>query len=261
MFNYKFKLISFAILLVLLIIVSGIPSSANAQAESPMAVLNNNIANGTNGSTGTGAPTNSTQPTTQAPKLVSTLPVVQQGNSVVFTIGSDIVTDDGTQYQIDVAPFIDSNGCTQVPVRYLADGLGATNIAYSPSTQLVSMLFGDNQINIALTIGSFKMYVGNSTVTMDTVPVIVPPGRTMLPARFIAEALGDTVNWDPTAKQVTITVPAPSSANLTPIPGTEKPDGSYEIMSPDGPIDVINGWGSGGTQDPNTMKGFVDYGM
>jgi len=250
--SYKFKLISFAILLVLLIVVSGIPSSAQAQSGSQVFAMNSNAG---------GIPTNSTQPTAQAPKLVSTLPIVQQGNSVVFTIGSNIVVDNGTQYQIDVAPFIDNNGRTQVPVRYLADALGATNIAYNPSTQLVSMLFGDNQTNIALTIGSHKMYVGNSTVTMDTVPVIVPPGRTMLPARFIAEALGDTVTWNSATQQVTITVPAPSSANLTPIPGTEKPDGSYEIMGPDGPIDVINGWGSGGTQNPNTGRGSIDYGM
>ena len=241
--SYKFKLISFVILLVLLIVVSGIPSSAQAQSGSQIFAMNSNAG---------GTPANSTQSTTQTPQLVSTIPVVQQGNSVVFTIGSNIVTDNGTQYQIDVAPFIDSNGRTQVPVRYLADGLGATNIAYSPSTKLVSMLFGDNQTNIALTIGSDKMYVGNSTVTMDTVPVIVPPGRTMLPARFIAEALGDTVNWNSATQQVTITVPAPSSANLTPIPGTEKPDGSYEIMGPNGPIDVGNNWGSGGTQNPNT---------
>ena len=88
MFNYKFKLISFIVLLMLLIIVSGIPSSANAQSESPMAVTNNE----TNGATSISIPTNSTQQTNQSPQVVSTLPVVQQGNSVVFTIGSNIVS-------------------------------------------------------------------------------------------------------------------------------------------------------------------------
>jgi len=243
MFSYKFKLISFVILLVLLIIVSGIPSSAQAQSDSQVFAMNSNAG---------GIPTNSTQPTTPPPQLVSTLPIVQQGNSVVFTIGSDIVTDNGTQYQIDVAPFIDNNGRTQVPVRYLADALGATNIAYNPSTQLVSMLFGDNQTNIALTIGSPKMYVGNSTVTMDTVPVIVPPGRTMLPARFIAEALGDTVNWNPATQQVTITVPAPS---------TSSSQYTYGVPDANGYV-FINGAAPGsGTQNPNTMRGSIDYGM
>ena len=105
------------------------------------------------------------------------------------------------------------------------------------------------------------MYVGNSIVTMDTTPVIVPPGRTMLPARFIAEALGDTVNWNSATQQVTITVPTPSTSdNLTPIPGTETP-GGYEAKDGNGFISVITKPGSGGTQDPNTMKGFVDYGM
>jgi len=257
--SYKFKLISFSVLLVLLIVVSGIPSSANAQEESPMAVLNNNIANGTNGSTGTGAPTNSTQPTTKSPKLVSTLPAVNRDSSVVFTIGSNIVTDNGTQYQIDVAPLIDNNGRTQVPVRYLADALGAINVEYNTNTQSVSMLFGENKTAITLTVGSDTMHVGHSVLNMDTAPVIIPPGRVMIPAKFIAEALGYTINWDSTTKQLTITPPSPSTPSLTPIPGTEKPDGSYEIMGPLGPVDVGNGWGSGGTQDPNTGRGSIAY--
>jgi len=241
MFNYKFKLISFAILLVFLIVVSGIPSSAQAQSDSQVFAMNNNASS---------IPTNSTQLTTPPPQLVSTLPVVQQGGSIVFRIGSDIVTDNGTQYQIDVAPFIDNNGRTQVPVRYLADGLGATNIGYNNNTKLVSMLFGDNQTNIALTIGSHKMYVGNSTVTMDTTPVIVPPGRTMLPARFIAEALGDTVNWNPATQQVTITVPAPS---------TSSNQYTYGIPDANGYV-FINGAAPGsGAQDPNTMRGSIAY--
>jgi len=83
MSSYKFKLISFVVLIVLLSIVSGIPSSANAQSDSQIFAMNSNAG---------GIPTNNTQPTTQSPQVVSTLPVVQQGNSVVFTIGSNIVS-------------------------------------------------------------------------------------------------------------------------------------------------------------------------
>ncbi|MGE5422671.1 MAG: copper amine oxidase N-terminal domain-containing protein, partial [Ignavibacteriales bacterium] len=38
-------------------------------------------------------------------------------------------------------------------------------------------------------------------------PYVVPPGRTMLPLRFIAENLGCDVKWDPKTKQITITYP------------------------------------------------------
>ena len=43
---------------------------------------------------------------------------------------------------------------------------------------------------------------------MDTAPVIVPPGRTMLPARFVAQAVGDAVSWDAANRTVTVTAPA-----------------------------------------------------
>jgi uncharacterized protein len=37
------------------------------------------------------------------------------------------------------------------------------------------------------------------------VPLIMPPGRTMLPLRFIAETLGCQVEWDAATRRVTIT--------------------------------------------------------
>nr|WP_282432897.1 stalk domain-containing protein [Pelotomaculum propionicicum] len=40
-------------------------------------------------------------------------------------------------------------------------------------------------------------------------PIIVEPGRTMLPLRFIAENLGSKVDWDAGQKEVTVTYPAP----------------------------------------------------
>jgi hypothetical protein len=43
----------------------------------------------------------------------------------------------------------------------------------------------------------------------DVKPVILPPGRTMLPFRFIAEQLGASVRWDLVKREVTITYPAP----------------------------------------------------
>ena len=53
----------------------------------------------------------------------------------------------------------------------------------------------DNRI--ILTIGQYKMQVFGKTVEMDVVPQIVND-RTMLPARFVAEALGADVFWSET---------------------------------------------------------------
>ena len=40
-------------------------------------------------------------------------------------------------------------------------------------------------------------------------PVIIPPGRTMLPLRFVAENLGSSVDWEPVGQEVIIVYPAP----------------------------------------------------
>lgn len=62
-----------------------------------------------------------------------------------------------------------------------------------------------NQENtITMTIGSTEAVKFGQTVTNDVAPMIYN-GRTMLPARFVAESLGAKVGWDDTQKRVTIT--------------------------------------------------------
>ncbi len=57
---------------------------------------------------------------------------------------------------------------------------------------------------ITLTIGFLNATVNGETIINDVAPVI-RNGRTMLPIRFIADALGAKVEWDDEAKKVTIT--------------------------------------------------------
>ncbi|MBQ7660780.1 MAG: copper amine oxidase N-terminal domain-containing protein, partial [Clostridia bacterium] len=49
---------------------------------------------------------------------------------------------------------------------------------------------------VKLTIGSNTAYVNGQTQLLDAAPVI-DNGRTLMPLRFIAEAMGATVDWDP----------------------------------------------------------------
>jgi len=46
--------------------------------------------------------------------------------------------------------------------------------------------------------------MGSTSVT----PLIIPPGRTVLPLRFIAENLGSNVEWEPVTREVTVIYPA-----------------------------------------------------
>ena len=64
-------------------------------------------------------------------------------------------------------------------------------------------IMGDPNTKIELQVGSKLMYVDSRKVELDQGPVI-QNGRTLVPIRAIAEALGAKVDWDENAKTVTI---------------------------------------------------------
>jgi hypothetical protein len=41
-------------------------------------------------------------------------------------------------------------------------------------------------------------------MTIDVAPLIIPPGRTMVPIRFITESFGSTVQWNGDTREITI---------------------------------------------------------
>jgi FKBP-type peptidyl-prolyl cis-trans isomerase len=92
------------------------------------------------------------------------------------------------------------NGRTLVPLRDLDDALGAQT-AWDANTQQVTV--SNTVYNIAMTIGSTTLTVNGQAQTMDVAPVIIG-GKTFLPARYVAEALGCQVTWDATSQTVSI---------------------------------------------------------
>jgi hypothetical protein len=82
------------------------------------------------------------------------------------------------------------------------------------------ILFGSTSLVMAenKTIEAFynniKLIVNGNEITMDTEPCIIG-GRTFVPARFVAEALGASVSWDETNNSVIVTSNSPSSLSST----------------------------------------------
>ncbi|MGC8758094.1 MAG: copper amine oxidase N-terminal domain-containing protein, partial [Caldisericaceae bacterium] len=60
--------------------------------------------------------------------------------------------------------------------------------------------------NTALVNGEYKLI---DSTNPKVTPIVIPPGRTMLPIRFIAESLGCLVEWNGDLKEVKITYPKP----------------------------------------------------
>jgi hypothetical protein len=124
----------------------------------------------------------------------------------VFTIGSTtytVVEDNKTvEKTMDVAPYIKGDR-TFLPLRFVAYALGVNeeNIIWDPVTRAVTV-FKDGRI-AQVTIGSQIMLVNGVSISMDVAPEITE-GRTMLPIRWLGQALGATIDWDPDTRQVTV---------------------------------------------------------
>jgi hypothetical protein len=118
------------------------------------------------------------------------------------TNASIAMTLDGRPIQSEAPPYIE-NGRTLVPVRVISEALGA-NVAWIGDTQTVSVTAADGAL-ITLAIGDAHMAIVEGGVRRDVVmdaAATNKDGRTYVPIRYIAEALGLEVGWDPDTQTV-----------------------------------------------------------
>ena len=126
--------------------------------------------------------------------------ILRIGNYGAVTYGA-LKAIDKDNY--DVTPIINSNDRTLVPIRFVAESLGA-EVSWSQENRQVSIEMEDKLV--VMTIGSTNYTINGKDMKMDTAPEIVDSwGRTMVPIRFVAEALGMSVEWDGVNRMVLIT--------------------------------------------------------
>ncbi|ACB84604.1 stalk domain-containing protein [Natranaerobius thermophilus] len=132
---------------------------------------------------------------------------------LLFTTGvSATATQDRVDVEIDgemvvfddeVEALVDEQGRTMVPVRFISEELGA-KVEWYPdheSDGLVKIEHANQKIE--LFIGNQEYQNNGMNEQMDTAPRILE-GRTVVPLRFVSEALGAEVNWDGEKKLVSI---------------------------------------------------------
>lgn len=105
----------------------------------------------------------------------------------------------GDEPNFEVAPFI-KDGSTLVPFRAIAESLKAT-VTWNGEEHSVTVSRDD--ITIKLIIGSTTAYVNGKEVTLE-VPGEIVDGNTVVPARFISEALKASVKWEGETQTVII---------------------------------------------------------
>ena len=100
----------------------------------------------------------------------------------------------------DAEPFIDDNGRTQVPVRFVSEALGA-KVDWEGKTKTVTISQGDKEIKIV--IGKKEYTINGEKNLMDT-EALLKEDRTFVPVRFVSEGLGARVDWDSAVRTVYI---------------------------------------------------------
>ena len=149
--------------------------------------------------------------------LLLTAPQAQAQAPISVDLNGRTLTFSGTQpTQI--------KGSTLVPMRGIFEALGAS-VRFDSATQTV---FGQRgQTAIVLPLGAL-------TATVDGKPTALPQpaqlinGTTLVPLRFISEALGAGVRWDPATRTVLIQTIDP---HLTTLPAPPTPTNGTSTIS------------------------------
>ena len=140
-------------------------------------------------------------------------PVVISSKNGVISVGTNGFTEinmtvnsmtayvNGEAKTLDAAPVI-KNSRTMLPVRFVAENLGAT-VGWDDATKTVSITGADTTIEIV--IGASSAKVNGNEIALDSPAYIDPANnRTYLPVRAVAENLGATVSWDDATKTATL---------------------------------------------------------
>ena len=174
-------------------------------------------------------PTTPTKPTTDTTTVSGRLK-----GTVIMQIGNYAATVDGTLCHIDpdnktVMPYATASQRTMVPIRFISEKLGAT-VTWDGKTKTITITQGSNVIK--MTLGSKSYTLNGAKKTMDAAPeVMANYGRTFVPIRFVAEALGKDVEWDQTNKLVII-APADAPWDVNGSVEKEATSGVLLVISP-----------------------------
>ncbi len=153
-------------------------------------------------------PTTKTTPTPKVTPMPETTPTVKPQETAEPDVtatpvpdkltvkGGDVITVKVNNKPVtfpDALPFVDGNDRTQVPVRAVSELLNCkVDWQQDIKTAVITKENGDV---VKITLDSDIMTLNEREIKMDTT-AILKDDRTFIPVRFVAEALGLTVDWE-----------------------------------------------------------------
>lgn len=123
---------------------------------------------------------------------------------VVVPVGENYIKSGDKEIALDVPAYINQDGYTMLPVRAVAKALGISDnaVLWDQPTKTVTIMHG--QRIISMTLGQKCVTVNGSVLPASSV-VEIKDGRTFLPMRDLATALGVTdISWDSVTRTATL---------------------------------------------------------
>jgi hypothetical protein len=110
-----------------------------------------------------------------------------------FEVGSNDYLNNQQNLSNDVAPFISAEGRTMIPIRVIAEALGA-QVQWNQETR--TAIIADNGVTLRISIGQpLANGLGTAVIVGD---------RTFVPIRYVSESLDANVVWDGEKETVSI---------------------------------------------------------
>lgn len=119
------------------------------------------------------------------------------------------ITVNGREISLDQPPVFYQSRITVspaqilIPIRFVVEALGA-QVDWRPQTHTARIRRGE--YDLRLRVGQEEHELNGKTITTHVPPRIIN-GRTMVPIRFVSQAMGGTVNWDNRTRTVAIDLP------------------------------------------------------
>lgn len=116
-----------------------------------------------------------------------------------FADDSIYIEIDGNPIELDVPPQIE-NGRTLVPFKAIFETLGL-NITWNNNLRIATAYNDD--MNVSIKIDENYGEINGELIELETQGKIVE-GRTLVPLKFVSEAFGNDVSWDPIKRVISI---------------------------------------------------------
>jgi len=118
---------------------------------------------------------------------------------MLLKIGHTQALINGKTYTMEIPPIL-INGRVMVPLRFIAETLNA-QVQWDGTEKKITVICLSNEIKLWL--GKNFALINSKQFSLESPPILIE-SRVLVPVRFIAEALGATVNWKHQSSEVEI---------------------------------------------------------